>query len=134
MRGTLYTSGKAVRQPSMPWQPWHICTSSRPRLASPAGACACACATPARARAASAAIVVTLFMAVRILDRGAARKVVRDGAGDGKNPAILGATGGRVKRRGAPGRRLGLARRFAGVPAAALPGEVLELAGNALPL
>ena len=22
--GTRYTSGNAVRQPTMPWQPWHI--------------------------------------------------------------------------------------------------------------
>src|SRR5262245_20845516 len=34
--GTRYTSGYAVRHPSIPWQPWHICVFSRPRAASPA--------------------------------------------------------------------------------------------------
>ena len=34
--GTRYTSGNAVRQPTMPWHPWHIATFCAPLLGSPA--------------------------------------------------------------------------------------------------
>src|SRR5665213_3326908 len=64
-RGTEYTSGNAVRQSGMPWQPSHIRVFSLPRAALPAcGAGACAQASAA-AHENSAAVVSCLIIRCR---------------------------------------------------------------------
>src|SRR5687767_1519177 len=48
----------------MPWQPWHICTRSRPRFASPEGAGACALTAPATIIPAPKTIALVVFIIV----------------------------------------------------------------------
>src|SRR5687768_3572122 len=108
--GTWYTSGNAVRQPAMPWHPWHICTRSRPRFASPEGACALA--APAASNAAPTTIAFIVFIIV-IRDGGRCTRPravsARPGAKRGRSTLeILHLVGRVLPRVGVRRRRLAL--------------------------
>src|SRR5574340_1572752 len=113
MRGTLYTTGNAVRYPSRPWQPSHIRVLSWPRTGSPAGAAVWA------AQVAATVMAATARTAYRIIDRCSGWRVLGGIRARTESRAIL------VCRRcrGQTGSRLS---------ASSL--EVAKLFGNAAPL
>src|SRR5688572_15902392 len=110
--GTWYTSGNAVRHPAMPWHPWHICTRSRPRFASPEGACALA--APAASKAAPTTIAFIVFIIVirdvgkRARPRAVTARLQRVARGGRSTLEVLHLAGRILPRVGVRRRRLAL--------------------------